>query len=57
MGGVPQRGGSREIAKPIVIAQLKMEDIYILCNVIEIFWWKKVTKTKKGGPSGLLGSK
>ncbi len=37
MGGVPQRGGSREIAKPIVIAQLKMEDIYILCNVIEIF--------------------
>jgi len=36
MGGVPPRGGSWEIARPIVIAQLKMEDVCILCNIIEI---------------------
>jgi hypothetical protein len=29
-----------------------MEDVCILCNVIEIFSWRKVTKTKRGGPLG-----
>jgi hypothetical protein len=37
MGGVFKRGGSQEIARPTITAQLKMEDAYILCNVIEIF--------------------
>jgi hypothetical protein len=47
MGGVFWRGGSWEIARSIAIAQLKMEDAYILCNIIEMFWSKKVIKTKK----------
>jgi hypothetical protein len=29
-------GGSWEVARPIVNAQLKMKDVCILCNVIEI---------------------
>jgi hypothetical protein len=28
-----------------------MEGAYILCNVIEIIWQRKVTKTKKGRPT------
>jgi hypothetical protein len=31
--------------------QLKMEDACSLCNVIEIFCQRKVTKTKRRGPS------
>jgi hypothetical protein len=31
-----------------------MENVCILCNVIEFFLWKKVTKTKRGGPSSSL---
>jgi hypothetical protein len=54
MGSAFWKGGSHEVARPIAIIQLKMEDACILCNVIEIFWWKKVTKTKRGGPSGPL---
>jgi len=27
-----------------------MEDAYILCNVIETFWWRKVTKVERWGP-------
>jgi hypothetical protein len=37
MGGVFLRGGSHEVAKLMSISQLKMEDAYILCNVIETF--------------------
>jgi hypothetical protein len=37
MGGVSSKGGSQEVAKPMIIAQLKMEDVCIFCNVIEIF--------------------
>jgi hypothetical protein len=29
-----------------------MEDVCILCNVLEMFWWKKVTKREKKGPFG-----
>ncbi len=43
-------GGSWKVAKPIAIAQLKMEDACILCSVIEIFWQRKVTKIGRGGP-------
>jgi len=38
--------------KPMPTTQLKMEDAYNLCNVIEFFCLRKVTKTKRGGPSG-----
>jgi hypothetical protein len=41
MGGMFWKGGSQEVIKHVAIAQLKMEDAYILCNVIEIFWRKK----------------
>jgi hypothetical protein len=34
-------GGSREVARPMTITQLKMEDAYILGNAIEIFNRKK----------------
>jgi len=37
MGGVTCRGGSQKMAKPMAVALFKMEDVYILCNVIEIF--------------------
>jgi hypothetical protein len=47
MGGVFWRGGSWGVIKFITIAWLKMEDAYILCNVIETFWRKKVTKVKR----------
>jgi len=50
MGGVSWRGGSWEIAKLMVIAQFKMENICIFCIVIEMFWRKKVTKVKRWGP-------
>ncbi len=51
MGGVFEKGGSQEVATPTAIARLKMEGAYILCNVIEIIWQRKVTKTKKGRPT------
>jgi hypothetical protein len=47
MGGVFWRGGSREVAKPTAIAQLKMEDACIFYNAIEIFWQRKVTKVER----------
>jgi hypothetical protein len=37
MGGLSSRGGSQEVDRSMTIAQLKMEDACILCNVIEIF--------------------
>ncbi len=49
MGAMSWRGGSSKVARPIISTRLKMEDVCILCNVIEILWWRKVTKTKKKG--------
>jgi hypothetical protein len=37
MEGVSRKGGSWKVVRPITIAHFKMEDAYILCNVIEIF--------------------
>ncbi len=37
IGGVLRRGGRRKVNKPTTIAQHKMEDDCILCNVIETF--------------------
>jgi len=48
MGGAFSRGGSEEVARPTTTAQLQMEGVCILCNVIEIFLQRKVTKTKGG---------
>jgi len=50
MGSMFWKGGSQEITKLTTIAWLKMEDAYILCNVIETFWWRKVTKVESWGP-------
>jgi hypothetical protein len=47
MGGLFSKGGSREVAKPIAIARLRMEDVCILYNVIEIFLQKKMTKVER----------
>jgi len=52
MGSVSWRGGSREVVKPMVTARFKMEDACILCNVIENFWWKKMTKVERWRPFG-----
>jgi hypothetical protein len=41
MRDVSWRGGSQEVARPITIAQLKMEDVFSCCNVVEIFCGKK----------------
>jgi len=49
MGGVSWWGGSQDVVKPIATAQLKMEDACNLCNVIECFCQRKLTKTKKKG--------
>jgi hypothetical protein len=46
MGGVFWRGGSREVTKPTVATQLKMEDVCIFCNVIKKHLWKKMTKVE-----------
>jgi len=51
MGDVSWRGGSQEVARPKAIAQLKVEDAGSLYNVVEIFYWKKVTKIEREGPS------
>jgi len=37
MGGVFSRGGSWEVVRLTTTIRLKMEDVCILCNVIEIF--------------------
>jgi hypothetical protein len=50
MGGAFCKGGSWEIIRLIITISLQMEDVCILYNVIENFLWKKITKTKKGGP-------
>ncbi len=47
MGGVSSRGGSREVDRFMVIVQLKMEDVCILRNVIEILKWRKSNQDKK----------
>jgi hypothetical protein len=52
IGGVSWRGGSQEVAKLTIIAQVKMEDVCILCNVIKKIWQRKVTKVEKWGPFG-----
>jgi len=54
MGVVFWKGGSWKVTKPIAIVRLKMEDAYILYNVIGFFLWRKITKTKRGGPFGLF---
>jgi hypothetical protein len=33
-GVVSSEGGSQEVVRPITIAQLQMEDVYILYNVV-----------------------
>jgi hypothetical protein len=50
MGGVSWKGGNQKVVKPMATPQLKMEDTYILYNVIEIFQQKKVTKVERWGP-------
>jgi hypothetical protein len=47
MGVVSLKGGSQEVVRPMATAQFKMEDVYIFCNVIEIFCLRKVTKTRR----------
>ncbi len=34
-------GGSQEVAQPTTTTQLKMEDVYILCNVTKNIYEKK----------------
>ncbi len=50
MGGVSWRGGRRKMAKPIIIAQFKMEDVCIFCNVIEIVLIIKNNQDRKKEP-------
>ncbi len=47
-----RRDGSREVVRLMAITQLKMEDACSLCNMIEFFCQKKVTKTKRRRPFG-----
>jgi hypothetical protein len=47
MGGVFWKGESREVAKPMAIIQLKMENTCTLGNGIETFWQKKMTKAER----------
>jgi hypothetical protein len=54
MGGVFWKGGSQEVVRPMAIAQLKMEDVCILCNVIKNFYEKKVIKIERWEPSKVL---
>jgi hypothetical protein len=42
------RGGSWKVIRPSNTARLKIEDVYNLRNMIEIFHLRKVTKTKRG---------
>jgi hypothetical protein len=58
VGGVFWRDGSQEVARLTAIIWLNMEDFCILCNVIENFCRKKVTKIEGGGnPLALSSSK
>jgi len=57
MGDGSWRGGSWEVAKLTTTVQLKMEDSCIICNVIEIFCWRKVTKIEEEGLLILSNSK
>jgi hypothetical protein len=50
MGGVSWKDGSWKVVKPMAIIRLKMEDDYILCNVIKKIWQKKVIKVEIWGP-------
>jgi hypothetical protein len=50
MRGVSWRGESQEVVKPMAIARLKIKDIYILCNMIETFWRRKVIKAERWKP-------
>jgi hypothetical protein len=50
MWGAFWKGGNREITRPVVMTWFKIKDVCILSNVIEIFLWKKITKTKRGRP-------
>jgi len=54
MGGVFWRDGSWEVAKPIAIAQLKMEDACNLYNVIKNVLPKKSNQYKKNGIGTIL---
>jgi hypothetical protein len=45
MKGVFKKGGSEDITRCMTTAQLKMEIVYNLCNMIEIFLRRKVTNT------------
>jgi hypothetical protein len=47
MGVMSLKDGSQEIARHMATTQFKMKDVYILCNVIEIFCQRKVIKTKR----------
>jgi hypothetical protein len=47
MGGVSWKGGSWEVAKPTTNAQLKMEEVCILYDVIETFLMKKSDQGRK----------
>jgi hypothetical protein len=38
MGSVSWKGESWDVAMLSTVAQLKIEDVCILCNVIEFFW-------------------
>jgi hypothetical protein len=57
MGDVLWRGGSQEEVRPTTITRLKMEDPCNFYNVIEIFYQRKITKAKRGGPLVLSNSK
>jgi len=45
-------GASQEVVRPTATTWFKMDNACGLCNVIEKFWQKKVTKTERGGPFG-----
>jgi hypothetical protein len=50
MGGGSLKGGSQDVAKPTINFQLKMEDVYIFWKLMEILWWRKITKMEIGSP-------
>ncbi len=50
MGGGFWRDGNWEVAKPMAITWLKMENACILYNVIEFFWQRKVIEIERWKP-------
>jgi hypothetical protein len=46
MGGVFQKDASWKVVTLMITIWLKMENVCIFCNVIQIFWWKKQPKQK-----------